>query len=61
MCKINIFATDADYKRLQELLEEAQDVANMLHRTVTVHTFCGIVEVHENEKEKEKEKDVNDM
>lgn len=55
MGEINLFAGDADSKRLQELLEEAQDIANILHRTVTVHTSDGIVEVHYEE---EKEKDV---
>ena len=55
MGEINLFVGDADSKRLQELMEEAQEIANTLRRTVTVHTSDGIVEVHYEE---EKEKDV---
>ena len=48
---IEFDARNTTTKRLIELLEEAQDVANILHKTVTVTTDTGIVEVPPDEKE----------
>ena len=55
MGEICIDATYATYEELQEILKVAKDVANNLHRTVTVYTSTSTLEVDEDEEEKEKD------
>lgn len=55
MEKFEFYIGNCTEEILQEYLEAAKSVANIVHHTVTVHTTTDVYEVHEDE---EKEKDV---
>lgn len=55
MSKFKIFLKEYTESVLQQTLEEAKELAKIVHGTVTVHTATEVYEVNEDEEE---EKDV---
>ena len=55
MSKFEFYLQDCTDEELKQTLEEAKEVARIVHNTVTVHTATEVYEVHDDEKE---EKDV---
>ena len=51
MGKYAFYVNDCSEQLLQEYLEAAKTVANLVHHTVLVHTTTRIYEVHEDEEE----------
>ena len=55
MSKFEFYLLDCTDEELKQTLEEAKEVARIVHNTVTVHTATEVYEVSEDEEE---EKDV---